>query len=665
MLKNTILRIALPTPLRRLFDYLAPQGLDISTLTPGVRVLVPFQKRKLVGILIEVTDISSVPYHKLKTITEILDKTPLIKPDVLKLCFWAADYYHHALGEVLQHAYPSLLKKKRKAELPAAARNDKLGGGKKALPVLNSHQAQAVESITACEQFKVFALDGVTGSGKTEVYLRAIEQLIKKNRQALVLVPEISLTPQTLARFTERFNVLVVSLHSALSDKERYKAWEAARSGEAGILIGTRSAIFTPMANLGMIVVDEEHDLSFKQQDRFRYHARDLAIMRAQYNRIPVVLGSATLSLETLHNVSRKRYQCLSLPERAANAVLPKFELLDLRKNVQLEEGLAASLREKIQQVLAHDNQVMLFLNKRGFAPVLYCAQCGWLSDCEHCSARMVYHQKPRALHCHYCDARKRLPDKCPRCSYIQLMPVGLGTQRIEAYLAKQFPDVPIIRVDRDTTRKKGSLHGILNDIHAEGKAILLGTQMLAKGHHFPNVTLVGIIDADSGLFSADFRSAEQMGQLLLQVAGRAGRAEKEGLVVVQTHNPENPLLKCLLEEGYASFTNLLLQERKAVALPPYTFFALLRAEARNQAMAENFLAQLKQRHHLLQKDVQLLGPIPALIAKRKGYFCQNLLIKSQKRSSLHAFLKQLIVDLDRRVDSKVRWVVDVDPVSV
>lgn len=660
-----ILTVALPVPLRRLFDYLAPQVLDFKKLKPGMRILVPFQRRKLVGVLIEVKKKSSLPYHKLKTIIEVLDREPLITKDVFKLCQWAADYYHHAQGEVLIHAFPTLLRKVNKLGEESFTYPEQLQDHTESILKLNQAQKHAVETILDERNFKVFALDGITGSGKTEVYLRVIEKIVKQGKQALVLVPEISLTPQTIARFTARFKQLVVSLHSSLTDKERLHAWQAARKNEAAIVIGTRSAVFTSLPKIGIIIVDEEHDLSFKQQDRFRYHARDLAIMRANLNNIPVVLGSATLSLETLYNIERGRYHLISLPERAGIARLPTYQVLDLRQSKSHEEGLSFYLMEAIRSHLEQDNQVMLFLNKRGFAPVLYCCECTWVSNCDACAVRMVYHYRPKMLQCHYCDARKKVPEHCPQCSSSHLIPIGLGTQRVEAYLAERFPAVPIIRMDRDTTQKKGSLQNLLARIHTKERAILLGTQMLAKGHHFPNVTLVGILDADSGLFSADYRSAEQMGQLLLQVSGRAGRAEKEGIVIVQTRNPENPLLKNLLYEGYQTFADTLLKERKAVSLPPYAFFALIRAESREEQAAEDFLQKLKTVSHAGGNEIKILGPVPALIAKRKGYYCQHLIIKSHNRPRLHLFLKCLLTHIEKCISTKVKWLLEVDPVSV
>lgn len=664
MTQPQFLRLALPTPLRKLFDYLPPQDFDLSTLKRGVRVRVPFQSRTLTGILIDVVNETPVPYEKLKTAIEVLDQEPVIAPDIYRICEWAADYYHYALGEVLSAALPVLLRKGVAVKdsgkpFPLAQQAD-------SPPILNQEQQLAVDTISAATgAFKVFLLDGVTGSGKTEVYLRTIANVLAENKQVLVLVPEISLTPQTINRFRARFNVPIAALHSSLSDKDRLDAWIATRNGHAKIVIGTRSAIFTPFADLGLIIIDEEHDSSFKQQDRFRYHARDLGIMRASFNHLPIVLGSATPSLESLLNAQRDKFEYLTLPQRAGDAIMPTYELIDITR-ATVEEGLSDILINSIKGHLAANNQVMLFLNRRGFAPVLYCTQCAWIAGCKRCDARMVYHRQPERLQCHHCDARSQILNRCGNCGEESLQPVGLGTQRLEEHLQQLFPDVPIIRVDRDSTRKKGAIEDLIKKIHDEPKAILLGTQMLAKGHHFPQVTLVGVIDADSGLFSADFRAAEQMGQLLLQVAGRAGRAEKPGKVLIQTRHPEHVLLQTLIQQGYNAFAQALLQEREMALLPPYTYFAVIRAEAYALNQAEKFLTTIKEMFSRNSHEISMLGPVPALLAKKKGLHCCQLLLRADKRSVLQYYLNLIVDHLDKLpVRQPVKWILDVDPVEV
>lgn len=663
MAQPTFLRLALPTPLRRLFDYLPPQSVDCTSLMPGVRVKVPFQSRILVGILVEVVHETNIPAEKLKQALEVLDNEPILTNEVYKLCQWAAEYYHYSVGEILISALPTLLRKgkpavrKAKKTLPPKTPDE--------LPTLNIAQEQAVSAICAARgTFKTFLLDGVTGSGKTEVYLRAITETLKYDQQVLVLVPEISLTPQTIERFRSRFQVPIAALHSSLAEQGRLQAWLGARSGEAKIVIGTRSAVFTPFANLGLVVVDEEHDASFKQQDRFRYHARDLAIMRASINQIPVVLGSATPSLESVLNAKRHRYDYLSLPLRAGDAQMPQYQLVDLRR-CPSEEGLSTPLLTAMRMHLDQGNQVMLFLNRRGFAPVLYCSQCAWIAGCKRCDARMVYHRHPARLQCHHCDARSDIPARCGQCGEASLQPVGVGTQRLEEVLQTHFPATPIIRVDRDSTKQKGAMEELLGQIAEQKPAILLGTQMLAKGHHFPQVTLVGVIDADGGLFSADFRALEQMGQLLLQVAGRAGRAEKPGTVMIQTRHPEHPLLQTLIHDGYSAFAESLLNERELAVLPPYSYFAVFRAEAYAEKNAKLFLDKIKQMSGVMD-GVTIMGPISALMSKKKGLHCQQLLVKAEKRGALQHFLKHILQQLESLPKRQpVKWVLDVDPVEV
>ncbi len=532
---------------------------------------------------------------------------------------------------------------------------------------LNTAQQAAVNAIQAqLGQFGVMMLNGITGSGKTEVYMRAMQAVLAFNQQVLVLVPEINLTPQTIQQFQDRFAEPIAVQHSNLSPRARLLMWQQVRAGAVRILIGTRSAIFASFKQLGLIIVDEEHDVSYKQQERFRYHARDLAVVRAQLNQIPVVLGSATPSLETLANVERKRYQSLFLTERAGQASLPTFHLVNLIKEKNVQAGLSAPLLAAMQQQLSAGKQVMLFLNRRGFAPTLYCPHCTRTVDCAHCDMRMVYHQKPPRLHCHHCESVMLVPQVCPHCREEGLLPIGLGTQRIESALQSQFENMPIIRMDRDSTKNKGSLEALLQQINEQTPAILLGTQMLAKGHHFPRVTLVGIVDADSGLFSADFRGSEQMGQLLLQVAGRAGRALDAGQVWVQTRHPTHPLLQQLLTQGYGPFAETLLAERKIVALPPYHFMATLRAHAKEEPIADSFLKQARAAIEKRFPAVHLIGPLATLFPKRKGLHAKQLIFKSASRVPLHNCLKAVEDYLaSMKVAKRVKWVLDIDPVEV
>lgn len=528
-----------------------------------------------------------------------------------------------------------------------------------------SDEQQSAFAQIAYSSFKTYLLDGATGSGKTEIYLQAIAETLKKGKQALVLVPEIGLTPQTLQRFQRRFNLPIVALHSGLNDRERLDAWLQARAGIARIIIGTRSALFTPLKEPGIIIIDEEHDGSFKQQDGFRYSARDLAALRAQRLGIPLILGSATPALETLHNARQGRYHHLRLQARAGNAKPPDIQLLDIRGEI-LHEGFAQASIDAIGDTLNKGNQALVFLNRRGYAPALECCDCGWLANCNHCDARLTVHQTPRHLHCHHCDHQRAIPKRCPSCNSSKIQPLGQGTERSELVLQELFPAYKVIRVDRDSTRNKNSMQKLLADVHGGEPCILVGTQMLAKGHHFEDVTLVVIIDADAGLFSTDFRGPERMGQLLLQVAGRAGRAEKPGRVILQSHHIDHPLVQTLVHQGYHALAELILQERQITQLPPYRQLALLRAECKQAQLALDFLQQARQLAEALQPpspQLNYLGPLPAMMEKRGDRFRYQLQFSAAQRRPLQLLLSQLAQQLETQpLASKVRWSIDVDP---
>nr|WP_024966155.1 primosomal protein N' [Pantoea sp. IMH] len=531
---------------------------------------------------------------------------------------------------------------------------------------LNTEQATAVGAIRSeDDHFAAWLLAGITGSGKTEVYLSVLENVLAGGGQALVLVPEIGLTPQTIARFRERFNAPVDVLHSALNDSERLAVWLRARSGETAIIIGTRSALFTPFARLGVIIIDEEHDSSYKQQEGWRYQARDLAVFRARQEDIPIVMGSATPALETLHNVRMGKYRQLNLNKRAGNARQATQQLIDL-KGVKLQGGLSPALIAKISQHLKADNQVLLFLNRRGFSPAMLCHECGWLAECQRCDRYYTLHQHQRQLRCHHCDSQRPIPHQCPQCGSTHLVPVGLGTEQLEQNLSGLFPDVPLSRIDRDTTSRKGALEQHLADVHRGGARILVGTQMLAKGHHFPDVTLVSLLDVDGALFSADFRSAERFAQLYTQVAGRAGRAGKQGEVMLQTHHPEHPLLQTLLHQGYDAFAQQALSEREAVFLPPFTSHILFRSEDHDNQQSALFLQQLRnllEASPLKDDAFWVMGPVPALQPKRGGRYRWQLLVQHPSRGLLQRLIKSTLPLIGTLPQArKVKWTLDVDP---
>lgn len=542
-------------------------------------------------------------------------------------------------------------------------RNDAVESGPELMPA----QESAVSAITEkLGQFAPFLLHGVTGSGKTEVYLRAIEPVLERQQQVLILVPEIALTPQLMRRFQRRISGCLVSLHSAMNNTERMQNWLLAAKGHADVVIGTRSAVLVPMPRLGLVVIDEEHDGSLKQQDGFRYHARDLAMVRARDRSCPVVLGTATPSFETLNNVASERYTELALTMRAGDATPPKMALLDIRRR-PLIEGMSDRLFDEIKKHLDAGNQALVFINRRGFAPTLLCNDCGACADCRRCDAHMTVHARRARLRCHHCGSERPVPQACESCGSESLDRIGYGTERIAAALAEAFPDTEIARIDRDSTRRKGALQAQLDAATSGSAKLLVGTQMLAKGHHFPGVTLVCILDADRGLFGTDFRALEQMGQLIIQVAGRAGREEKQGSVLIQTRNPDNPMMQTLVSEGYAEFAKIALDERRLALLPPYAFVALVRAEAPNADAPMHFLRGVSDR--LLNPPVagvSVLGPVPAPMERLGGRYRAQLLLQAERRSLLNEALSRLTINLDTLKDAqRTRWSIDVDPVDL
>ena len=528
---------------------------------------------------------------------------------------------------------------------------------------LNKQQALAFSQLLFQEGFNVWLLEGVTGSGKTEIYLQYIEEVLKKGKQVLVLVPEIGLTPQTVRRFQARFNVEIDVLHSNLNDTQRLNVWERARTGQSAIVIGTRSALFTQFSDLGLIILDEEHDGSFKQQDGWRYHARDLGIVLAQKLNIPILLGSATPSLESVNNVQNGKYHHLVLSKRAGNATALRQFVIDL-KHQRIQNGLSEPLLQRMQEHLEKGNQVLLFLNRRGFAPVLLCHECGWIDECHHCEKPYTYHQYQRILRCHHCGAQKTVPMQCGHCGSTHLVTTGLGTEQLEETLKARFPQYNIARIDRDSTARKGKLEGYLEDIQQGKSQILIGTQMLAKGHHFPNVTLVALVNVDNALFSLDFRAEERLAQLYVQVAGRSGRAEKQGEVVLQTHYPDHPLLTTLLEKGYQAFAEETLKLRHNMGLPPFSFQALFKAQCRHSEEAENALSQLASFFYEQKiEGLQVLGPIPAPFSKKAGQYRWQLLLQHTSRKQLQAALSRYSPELIK--SSQVRLILDVDPLDL
>ncbi|MDR0779280.1 MAG: primosomal protein N' [Pseudomonadales bacterium] len=575
------------------------------------------------------------------------------------------------LSALLEHPAQPLLKalaaKHLVHQVPRTPPPDTAPLLKNAALHFNDAQQKVFEALRASlGSFSCHLLEGITGSGKTEIYLQLIAEVLAKGQQALVLVPEISLTPQTVARFRERFHCEIVAFHSGLSDKERLAGWVKARSGAAGIVIGTRSAVFTPLRQGGLFIIDEEHDDSYKQQEGFRYSARDLAIWRARQLRVPILLGSATPSLESLNNALSGRYRLHQLQQRAGQAELPTLRPVDLRQQPPLE-GFSQALLQALRRTLDKGEQALIFLNRRGFAPMLRCQHCGWFAECPRCERAYTLHQQPSALRCHHCDAQQRVLERCAQCGAEQLSGEGLGTERSAQLLQREFPDFPVIRIDSDTAHNAGRLHELVQTVQSGIPCVLVGTQMIAKGHHFPKVSLVGVLDADSGLFSADFRGQENLGQLLTQVAGRAGRSDTPGTVLIQTWYPEHPALLRLLREGYGSFARHLLQERRQGALPPFGHFVLLRAEATQRelplAMLEAARRWLAAEHAVPGLDC--FGPMPSPYGKRAGRFRAQLILQAAARPTLQQVGKALATWLDTLPAArKVRWALDVDPLD-
>jgi len=724
MESDCVIRVAVPVPLPRLFDYRLADGMAASDVEPGARVLVEFGRRRLVGVVAEVLAGETA---SLKPLLVALDTAAtggvLFDPALWSVIQRAARYYHAPLGEMLATALPVGLRRAHSVAcrtehlyvlnpsataLPRGKAQRRLweslrDGARTAAelsalhdrwrPLLNAwiaqglvdaievspfrpppilaagpelapEQAQVLEPLLASlGQFRVHLLDGVTGSGKTEVYLRVLAETIARGGQGLLLVPEIGLTPQLIARVRERLPARVAAVHSELSEGERMQVHLAAARGEVDVIIGTRSAVWTPLQRLAVILVDEEHDSSFKQQDGVRYHARDVALLRAQAVAAPVILGSATPSLESLQNVRLGRFEHQHMRHRIGGAVEPRWRVVDLRRQ-RLVDGLAAETLAAIGSHLAAGAQVLVFKNRRGFAPALLCHDCGWHAQCPHCDITLTWHKASRILRCHQCLHSIAAPMSCPDCASLSLQPQGAGTERLETALATAFPGVPLVRLDRDTTTRKHSFRDAIEELLRGESGLIVGTQMLAKGHHLPAVTLAVIAGVDESLMSADFRAAERLAQLIVQVAGRSGRAHRAGEVLLQTHQPEHPVLQIVLRHGYAPYAQAELDERKPVQLPPVTHALVIRAEHPRADAAENFLAEiLATATSIREPKLEISGPLPAPQPRRQGRFRFQLIAICADRGPLHRFADRAVAAAhSSRRDAHLRWHIDVDP---
>ena len=657
------MRVALDVPLARLFDYAQAGGAPAQI---GDRVVVPFGARQQLGVVIEAQADSDVPVSRMKAITAIRDDAPRLPKDWLELMRFLSGYYQRPLGETLISSLPPRLRSLKPLPRKALASGAQPSSARfVAIYTLTDKQREAFEAINeAFGRFRAFLLHGVTGSGKTEVYLHLIARVLERGAQALVLVPEISLTPQLEARFRHAFpEACIAVMHSGLEDIARTTGWLQAARGEAGIVLGTRLGVLAPLPRLSLIVVDEEHDPSFKQQEGLRYSARDAAVYRAKAMGCPVVLGTATPSLESWHNARLGRYAVVELPERAApGAKLPGVKTIDLR-NAHIDAGISGPLWSAIGERLARGEQSLIFINRRGYAPVLACEACGWAAACSRCTARMVLHSADRRLRCHHCGAEGAIPRACPTCGNVDLKPLGRGTQRLEETLQERFPAARVVRIDRDSARRRADLVRTLEGIRRGEGDILVGTQLLAKGHDFPGLTLVGVVNADTALLSTDYRAAERLFAVLEQVAGRAGRRERPGEVLIQTRYPGHPLFQSLARHDFAGFAESQLAERRAAGFPPFVFEAALRAEAAKLDIAIDFLEQAASAvPH--PDDVAVYDPVPNVLTRRAGLERAQLLVQSRSRPALQSFLAGLSEHLFANVPRNVRWHLDVDPLE-
>jgi primosomal protein N' (replication factor Y) len=722
-----IVRVALDVPLSTLFDYTVAEGIAVET---GSRVIVPFGRRQMVGVVMGCVATTDVPPERIKPVVQVLRDSAPLSAQLLDLLRFCSDYYRYPIGQTVLSALPARLRsdkpvagkqvltyrlsasgaaldlesfpKRKVVQRRILARlavqpcslvqlkslSPTAGSQLKALlkegyvepcdevitaaahvfdnaHTLTGEQQQAVDAVTAAQGFACFLLHGITGSGKTEVYVHLMHHVLQRGGQVLLLVPEINLTPQLENYFRSRFpDVNLTSLHSGLSEGERLHNWQQAQLGVAQIVLGTRLSVFAELPGLALIIVDEEHDSSFKQQDGLRYSARDVAVFRASQHAVPIVLGSATPSLESYYNAQSGRYRMLKLTGRAlAEARLPAVRSINITQTV-MHHGISENLLREIGQRIERHEQSLLFINRRGYAPVLMCTGCGWLSGCKHCAGKMVLHLKDQRLRCHHCGYQIRVPQACPSCGNADLHPVGSGTQRVESVLQERFPDARILRVDRDSTRNKRAWQAMREQIHANEVDILVGTQMLAKGHDFPALTLVGVLNPDSALYSSDFRAPEKLFAQLVQVAGRAGRADKPGEVIIQTAFPDHPLFLALQTHDFEGWAASQLAERQMAGFPPFVYQAMLRAEGKEEAEVYGYLNEARAAGIALRHEVEILGVVPAALPRRANHMRAQLLVQATSRKSLQQFLRAWQPSLDALATKRLRCSLDIDPLE-
>ena len=698
---------------------------------PGCRVLIPFGNRNLIGLIVKISQSTDFDLKKLKPIKALIDKEPLVSKILFDFFIWSANYYHHPIGEALLKVFPGNLRKGLplpktttrcwKIDKSYSSDNTKSVKQLDLLRILNSVDHKTDEFLKACfgrstisalakkglitefqksytkekvsfpkalkqnpkllndeqatvlsklsiEKFSCSLIDGVTGSGKTEIYLQFAELILKNQRQVFILVPEINLVQQMEAQFSNRFDLEVLTFHSNMTENQRLLNWTKAKNGEAHIIVGTRSSVFVPAFNLGLIIIDEEHDQSYKQQEGFRYSARDLAIQRALDDSIPVLLGSATPSLETIQNCIKNKYQHLFIKKRIGLSQPPKWNFIDL-KNQAINNGISEFAETKIKETISNGKQALIFINRRGYAPALFCNNCGWVMDCANCDSRLTLHKAKQKLICHHCEFTTNVPLKCLACDKDSLVPVGMGTERIEEYLKNIFPTIPVFRVDKDSSKKKDFMENLHRKVNGAEPCIIIGTQMMTKGHDFKNITLVLALDTDTELFHPDFKNQERLGQLLTQVAGRGGRGQFPGEIYLQTYNSDHPLLEKLVKDNYGSFLQDISSEREVTLMPPFRHLALIRADSTHSDKVINFLKHVRSITNSIQpqnRSISYIGPLPSMLEKRAGRYRYLFQIRTKNRSQMHSLLTKLTHQMGTiKIPSSVRWSVDVDPVEL
>ena len=660
-----IATVTLNLPLYKTFDYLIPDS--CSSIMPGSRVEVPFGNKKIIGVVLSCKSNQKKEHinYKLKKIVEVIDINPSISKDILNLCNWASNYYQHPIGQVLFNALPKQIR-----EGKSTRENDFLISDKEKSTIeqntikLNEEQNKVYEEIYINKsKFSSYLINGITGSGKTEVYIKLTDAIVKDGGQALIIVPEINLTPQTVARFKKYLDCNIFSYHSSITEKEKIRVWNYSKNSNLDVVIGTRSSIFLPFKNLKMIIVDEEHDTSLKQQEKFKYHARDLAIVRSKNLNIPIIIGSATPSFESLYNSDINKSKKFNLTKRFFKAELPEISIVDLNKDIP-DDGISNFLKKSIETQLSRNKQCLLFIGRRGFSSALMCGNCNWVSKCNKCESFMTYHQSQKLVKCHHCGYQERIlknPGSCEKCD---VRPIGYGTQRIEEKIKNLFPKTKIARIDSDAISNIKKLNEFIDKANNNEIDILIGTQMLVKGHDFPNVALVGIIDIDSGLYSLDFRGLEKTAQLITQVSGRSGRKEHRGQVIIQTRRPDHPLLHVLLKKGYIEFSKKNMKEREKAGLPPFSYISLIRVSSTVKNKSLLFLEEVKRKFNN-EKSIFFYGPAEAPIGRKNNMYFFQILFGSKNRNALAIKTQEIRQYMDRKKPYNIRWSLDVDPIDL